>query len=367
MRVKIAFIAPLTNNENQGGITSIARYLQSNISSIEKDHNLTITFLDSCEIDKPMSQRGKISLVNIKNAYLLLRAILLTHKKGVDLFHFNTSCGIALFKDLIIMKCAKILNRSPKFIIHIHFAELEKVLPKNRFLSKLSLKLLKSESYQIITLGEKLKSELSLEGINSKKIHCVYNFHDYDRFTFTKNSNSEISLLFIGSLDERKGLLDIITALQKINQSKYELIVCGTFQNDDYKKKVLKKIKSIGIEDKVHFKGFIQNDVKSDVYNNADILILPSYGEGLPLVLLEAMATNNSIIISDVGSISEIFSDSENGFLINPGDIETLSKKILFLSSNPKVLEEQKRNNLKLSKNFTGEKFVANLKKIYSS
>lgn len=363
----VGFIAPLTENENQGGITSIARYLQKKSNTINTKHHLQLTFIDSCSIDKAMNKRGKISLVNFKNAYLLLQSIKANYKKGISLFHYNTSCGLALLKDLIVMTLAIKQCRSIQFIIHIHFAEIDQVLPKNKLLAKLTLKLLNAENHRIITLGNKLKSELIELGFDKTKIHRVYNFHDYDKLAKTQNSKQEVSLLFIGSLDERKGLLDIIKALKGINSSQFQLNVCGTFQNDEYKLKVINLIHSIGIEDKVHFKGFIENEVKADVYNNSDILLLPSYGEGLPLVLLEAMATNNSVIISDVGSISEIFSEPENGFLIEPGDIESLSKHIQYLISNPKELSRQKTNNLKLSIKFTGDNFIESLKKIYTS
>ena len=88
------------------------------------------------------------------------------------------------------------------------------------------------------------------------------------------------------------------------------------------------------------------------MYQAADVYVLPSYREGLPLTLFEAMASGLPIIASPVNGIPFEMKEPENGFFVNYGDIENLEKNIIKLIDNPKIAKQISSNNLKKARTY---------------
>jgi len=86
--------------------------------------------------------------------------------------------------------------------------------------------------------------------------------------------------------------------------------------------------RDVGVYEHVRFEGPISYDRIPTYYKACDIFILPSDSEGLPIVLLEAMASKRLVIASSVGDIPDLISNGVNGFLMNPGDEEDLARTI---------------------------------------
>jgi len=98
------------------------------------------------------------------------------------------------------------------------------------------------------------------------------------------------------------------------------------------------------------------------------VFLLPSYFEGLPYTILEAMAHGLPVIATNVGAIPEVIEEGINGFLINPGDIDDLTKKIKTLITNKALIEEIGKNNRrKIADKYSMDKQVENYKNLYTS
>ena len=114
--------------------------------------------------------------------------------------------------------------------------------------------------------------------------------------------------------------------------------------------------------------GWINAEDKEDFFSRTMINILPSYHEGLPMTILETMAYGIPNISTNIASIPEVIKNGENGYLIEPGDIESLKKYILLLISNKKKRTEISCEAKKtIDENFSIDKHINNLKKIYKS
>ena len=85
-------------------------------------------------------------------------------------------------------------------------------------------------------------------------------------------------------------------------------------------------IRSQELADCVHFNGFVSGDRKKELLNRAEVFVLPSYHEGLPVSILEAMSYGCAIISTPVGGIPEVV--RENGILVRPGDVEGIAAAI---------------------------------------
>ena len=110
----------------------------------------------------------------------------------------------------------------------------------------------------------------------------------------------------------------------------------------------------------------VSNQEKNELYMGCDIFLLPTYAEGLPNALLEAMSFGLPVITTPVGAIPEVIKDGENGFLIDPGDAKALSDRIITLIEDPGLRETMGKNNIKsINTEFAQEKMIEKIDRIY--
>ncbi len=176
-----------------------------------------------------------------------------------------------------------------------------------------------------------------------------------------------INLLFVGGADPlRKGLRDIIRTIpivtNKVNNVRY--IFTGSLTV----KKVLSEYRIKNIHKHVIFLSWVSENEKVKLYNSADILLLPSYNEGLPYVIIEAMAARLPVIASTVGAIPEIIEEGVNGYLIAPGDYNELAQKILLLIKDRKQREKIGiRNYMKVRTQYQREIIIKKIEDLYDN
>ncbi len=170
---------------------------------------------------------------------------------------------------------------------------------------------------------------------------------------FNKYKNKKI-ILFVGRLNEQKGVDYLIKAMASVNKKikNSRLLIIG---EGEYSNKLKRIVESLGLEN-VEFLGAKNQNELIDYYNLADVFVLPSVTsrigtEGLGLVLLEAMACGTPVIGTNTGGIPTIIKNNENGLLIKEKNEDELAKGII------KILSD-KRLSQKLSKN--GMNFVRN-------
>jgi glycosyltransferase involved in cell wall biosynthesis len=159
-------------------------------------------------------------------------------------------------------------------------------------------------------------------------------------------SKRKIEVLFVAGLYPfRKGILDILKAIPFVIEKNKN--ISFLFTGGDNVKSVIPKCNEMGITSYVKFLGWVSEEKKLKLYGDSDILILPSYDEGLPYVIIEALASGLPIISTYVGGIPEAVENGTNGFLINPGDYRALAEKILLLSQNKNLRQSIAKANIK--------------------
>lgn len=182
-----------------------------------------------------------------------------------------------------------------------------------------------------------------------------------------KQIQQSYSLISIGSLEQMYKAPDIVLqALRKINdmQNKYvvKLTWIGAGRYIDEMRELAIQLQVNGL---VNFKGYISD--KQQIINsldNSDLFVLASRTEGLPRVMIEAMARGLPVIGTRVGGIPELISKD---FLVEKNDPEALALKIKFLLENPDIATIESRRNLEKSKDFSEVILAARRKKFYRS
>lgn len=152
-------------------------------------------------------------------------------------------------------------------------------------------------------------------------------------------------LLFVGRLVPSKGIWEALKAVAVLHRAGYdvELTVVG---DGPLRTELEAWVARQGLASRIHFTGFLraQSPELLDVYRRADVLLLPSYAEGMPLVVLEAMAQGVAVIASRVGGVPDLVRHGETGLLVDPGHLGRLVDAVRSLVDAPPLWRSLIRN-----------------------
>lgn len=249
--------------------------------------------------------------------------------------HIFTCSYWGFWRNAFHIMVAKLLRR--KTIFHVLGAIDIFYSRESGLLSKFLIKRTLNLADVLIVQSPKLKDFVS--AISKKKVIVIFNGIDFHRFKKQPKYKDGIKLhangkiiLTVGALGHNKGTFDILKAIPLVVKNDFKVFFY--FIGRGEVSKFLDVCRKLDIENYGKFLESVSEDEKIDLYLSSDIFILPSYAEGQPLAILEAMAAGLPVISTTVGSIPEVISDGENGFLIEPGDYEALADKINFLLAN---------------------------------
>jgi glycosyltransferase involved in cell wall biosynthesis len=157
------------------------------------------------------------------------------------------------------------------------------------------------------------------------RITCVPNGVDLDAFRRREPipDNGPLRLLCVGRLIERKGQQHLIEAVKKLSDQGIELMLelVGT---GDAATAYQVRVRELGLEDRVHFVGYVPREEIARHYVAAHVFVLPSYNEGMSVATLEAMAAGLPVVVTRTGGTAELVEEGVNGFTFDWGDVDLL-------------------------------------------
>jgi glycosyltransferase involved in cell wall biosynthesis len=171
-------------------------------------------------------------------------------------------------------------------------------------------------------------------------------------------------LLFVGNLSERKGVTDLLKALSHSGFAnlRFELVLAGGGDVASYQAKA----SELGLEKVVRFTGWSEQKEVAALMAQADILVLPSYDEGLPLVILEALANGVAVVCTPVGEIPSALRHGVTACFVQPGDVNGLAESLQSLLLQPDLMKTLETNGKSLyEKNFSLPQFFFNIARIH--
>lgn len=221
---------------------------------------------------------------------------------------------------------------------------------------------------KVITVSEPMKESLEGKGVPKAKLLCIPNGIDMPEANREEGNRireeiglpiGKIVLGTVGRLSKEKGHEYLISAIKDIDN--VILLIVG---NGPLETKLTGLAIKLKIEDKVVFAGFKPNIY--DYISMMDIFVLPSLTEGLPLALLEAMASKKPVIASEVGGIPTVIKDGETGVFIKPKDTVSLKEAIIRLIRDRGLAGKIGFNAKEfVERNFSLEKMAENYEKVY--
>lgn len=356
--MKLLMVGPIDTQGRYAG--GIAQVMNSLIEKNEKFHesDVQVNWFNNFRIPRSQYGNGRMNLENLINAGKIYFDLLKEIKEfQPDVLYYHASVRLGLLKDLLVLSGV----RKVKKVVHIHAAELKHILHGNRMLRQFTLYLLKHVPDHIVTLSAKTREELIREGIDQSRISVLYNFHtlafteeDLERKIEASQKREGLNLLYLGSLNVQKGIIDLLDSLKAVN-APCHLDIGGLPLDEKMRKTLEDKVDELP-SGMVAMHGFVKGEQKEKLLYHADVLILPSYAEGMPMVLLEAIAAGCGIVATAVGAVGEIF-DNENGAIIQPGNVQQLSESINAMADGEKRALCM-RINYEKSQNFSIDQFI---------
>jgi glycosyltransferase involved in cell wall biosynthesis len=134
-------------------------------------------------------------------------------------------------------------------------------------------------------------------------------------------------VLYVGRLLEAKGIFDLVKAFAAVvDQARCELIVVG---HGEHQRRVRRQIRSLGLEEHVSMKGYLTGAALQREYAEASMLVLPSWSEGFPTVLAEAMDAGLPIVTTRIRGAADHLVEGENALFVEPRDVKAIASAIL--------------------------------------
>ncbi len=366
--MKILLVSPLP--PTLGGISVFARnltdYLASNPCGVKVIFCNTADKLRSVVNKSLLLRLVTGSIVSIR---IYLKFIKIIRNEIPQLVHLSSSASLSLIRDNLILSFA---NRSKiPVITHWHFGRIPEIASRQNWEWKLLCSAIKKSRCSIV-IDNKSYNTLIASGFSN--VLCLPiplgpDFEKKTKKTINKeNQNSRGKVIFVGHIIRAKGIFELVNACSNIHEIN-ELILIGPYKKK-IKSKIFKTVARKSNSEWLKFTGALNRDRLIDIMLTSGILALPSYTEGFPNVILEAMATGCCVVATDVGAIPDMLAIGENspcGICVPVQDTKKLEKAISYLINNPESAEMMGANGMKRIKdNYTSEIVISQYLSVWS-
>ena len=295
------------------------------------------------------------------SAFVKLFFNLLCHPE-IKIVHFHTAEKNSFWRKTALMEIAYFFNK--KVIMHMHGATFKDFYSNASEVVQKRILLKIQKMHKIIVLSNSWQEWFISIGISPQKIAIINNIICHPRVHPTNSNSTKIHLLFLGEIGDRKGIFDILKTIYENHVYFSQRIVfkIGGNKNED---KLKERIKEYHLEDFVCFEGWVSGEKKEELLSWADIYILPSFNEGLPIGILEAMSYNCAIIASSVGGIPDIITHNKNGMLVAPGNTCEIYQALKLLIDDRDRLRSFQMMNNHLITSYYPECVIKQLQTLY--
>lgn len=318
--------------DQKGGIASIqnliVRYISSDVEDVEIVH-----------IASHVDSSAFVKAVVFGRAFIVLFYLLAFNR--VSIVHLHLSDGGSIFRKTSLILLT-LLFKKPA-ILHAHGAEFKKSfdgLPSvvQKIVSSVFL------GCSCIIVLSKYWKKFYEENLNllGKKIVILENAIEIPKQIPTRkyitktDFRDKLSIVFFGRIGKRKGAFDLIEAFSLLVKT-CQLPVTLTLAGDGELEKLRQRVSELDLNPYVLIKPWVSPQERDSILESADIFVLPSYNEGLPMALLEAMSWGLPVVVTPVGGIPEVICSGENGLFVQPGDVEQILYSLRALAEDDKL------------------------------
>jgi glycosyltransferase involved in cell wall biosynthesis len=349
----------------------VATYYQSLLNS-SLPQQVDLCFVETSSQRRTLSQSGIFTFSNLISAITdcgrFTKAVI---KHRPQLTHIGTAFGLSYVKHSVCVLIARLFGSRVLLHPHCGFSALYTNQPRwwQWFFRRIirftnGVVSLSSEWNQLITI---------VPGCAVYYLPNAIDLTAYRTATLKRRVVEQnpplLKVLYLGYLGKAKGSFDLVEAAKEIlaKNIPVKIDLVGEELAKGEVERLKKQIDQTGLGNVVSLHPPVIGSKKIEMLLEADIFIYPSYGEGMPIAVIEAMASGLPIISTRVGGLPDLVKDGINGILVEAGHPDQLVRAILYLSLNPDQRFAMQMNSFQSAiNNFDIEKLVPRLVNIYS-
>lgn len=320
---KTMHVLVATPGTDQGGIDRVMASLRG---QLERDA------VASFQVDFAAT-RGPLHIA-LSPAYLggfLARMAVLKATGKLDVVHINLASIGSTYRKLIIAAWCRALG--VPYVIHLHGADYreyweEQISP---WLAR-RIHSMFAHAARTIVLGRVWADFVARRAPEARdRIVILPNASERPALPH-RGGGDKAHILFLGRIGERKGVPQLGEALKRMeNLPGWRATIAG----DGEVEATRAKIAEYGLSDRVDLPGWVGPEGVAELIASADILVLPSFSENLPVSVIEGMAAGLAVVATPVGAVEDIMEDERTGLLVQPGDVDALTNALTRVVTDP--------------------------------
>lgn len=334
-------------DNHPGGISAVVQYWSK--------------YFDDLQYYSTFKEGGKLLKLSVFGGSVVRLWFKIHFDKKVRILHAHTAAGTDFKRTSLIVKLAK--KAGLKVVLHSHASSFKDYFAQSSDIEKSRILDVLKMADVLVVLSYSWKEYFTGIGMPEEKIVILHNIAAYPTLKVVEKNENKVRLLFMGEIGERKGVFDLLRAISEHKQEledKIELRIGGNKQEE----KLMSVINGNGLQDFVKFEGFVTGENKIELFNWANVYVLPSFNEGLPISILEAMSYKMPIVSTPVGGIPEVV-DESNGVLVTPGASDEIYTAITKYVNNPELIEEHGNTSFEKVQTYMPDYVISDLKKLY--
>jgi glycosyltransferase involved in cell wall biosynthesis len=329
-----------------GGISTVVNELLRSPVAAEFDFRYVASQADE------YGRFGKFLL----SAAALARFALLLAWWRPRLVYVHVGSNASLYRKSAFLALARWAGR--RVVAHFHAGDFEHYYARQSRAGRWLIRSGLSCSDHLIAVS-RAAGQLLGELLPGASVAVIPNGLDLAAFAAGERGDSPTArLLFVGAMGRLKGEGDLIKALKLAAGRTPQLRVAMLGHGAEGARALCR---AAGVERLVEHLGPVPMGERAGYYRRADIFVLPSYGEGLPMSVLEAMAAGLPVVATRVGGIPELIEDGAEGFLVAPGDVGALAERIVRLAEDGALRRRMGGRGRVKVREFDGERVTARL------
>ncbi len=242
-----------------------------------------------------------------------------------DVVHLHVSERGSVFRVGLLVFLADIFAKP--VIMHTHGCEFHIFYEGLSGFAQALVRLIFQNCAYVIALSQSWKQYYTTQcDLDPQKVLVMLNpvqlpTHLPDR---RRSGQRPLRFVFLGRIGHRKGCFDVIQAVAQLPSAQRQQIEVW-LAGDGEVEKAQALIERLGVQQSIHLLGWIDGKTRDRVLQQADVFLLPSHNEGLPVSMVEAMAWGLPVIVSPVGGIPELVTHQKQGFLVDPGNVDEIA------------------------------------------
>lgn len=346
--IRILMIGP--DLSLKGGIASVTRVLRDQSRA---DRGVKIHIVPTVKTTKKI-------LYPLDYVRFLICFLYQITTRKFDLVHIHLSSGGSFYRKLGAMTLLNLFHKP--YIVHLHSGKFDIFYENAPSNISRQIKRNLDKAVAVVVLSKSWERWIKTS-IGIEKTVVISNGTESFLINGKDKSRSDFILFFGGQLEKSKGVDLLLEAFQSIQPlKKVSLWFAGDGHVDHYEKRAIQQ----GLHSKTEFFGWLSKEDYRSKLNQADLFVLPSYAEGMPMSIIEAMSVGLPIVSTTVGGIPELVQTGKNGMLVPPGSVDCLAQALNELIHQPDtVLSYGQKSRCVFEAGFSADRMYEKFRALY--